>query len=179
MPQSTGTMLRILERQSSTTSCQDYNLRENHAATSTMDRCYRNTNGHIRKTLYAFFPYFHTSSIFFFQRTPTKTPARQHEYRRVREMLGAMKIPSFDDLDALRIESGGTVPQRINILYDACMLLNQGYLPIRQQLSDLSSVFRDGVTGKVYQAAIDVIFLGHVTSIGVTANWCRLLYFLI
>jgi hypothetical protein len=48
-------------------------------------------------------------------------------------------------LDALRIEAGGTAPQCIQIMYNACMLLKPGYLPTRQQIADLSAVLRDGI----------------------------------
>jgi len=85
-----------------------------------------------------------------------KTAAREPQYRKVREMLNAMKLPTFDDLDALAKEGDGSVPHRIQIIFDACFLLQQGRLPKRQLISDLASVFRHGMA-PVYQTAIQEI----------------------
>jgi hypothetical protein len=68
-------------------------------------------------------------------------------------MLNGIKLPTAKDLNTLRKEANRTVPHRIQVIYDACALLQQGHLPTRRQITDLIRVFRDSLT-PAYQTAI-------------------------
>ncbi|PSS16890.1 hypothetical protein M430DRAFT_276706 [Amorphotheca resinae ATCC 22711] len=74
--------------------------------------------------------------------------------------------PAEKDLKELTDESNGRLPDRIQVIYDAYLFLQEGLMPIPQHMAKLGTVFRHKVLPKPYTDAIARIAVKNRVALG-------------